>query len=110
MNKEAGRMNKNYKKCPYCDFCNPKNVKRCIKCGKKFEGKKMIIDCLFKNKNSFGRISFSILFGYFKKLQKNPQYKPSTEESKEITKIIFLIIFVVISFIIFTNIISNFNQ
>lgn len=109
MNKEAGRMNKNYKKCPYCDFCNPKNVKRCIKCGKKFNGKKIISTCLFKNKISCKKINFSILFGYFKKLQKNPKYKPTPEENKEIVKIIFLIISIIIGFMIFMDIISSFN-
>lgn len=28
--------NKNYKKCSFCNFLNPKRVQRCINCGKKF--------------------------------------------------------------------------
>ncbi|MCK5460179.1 hypothetical protein KAI52_03625 [Candidatus Parcubacteria bacterium] len=109
MNKDVREINKNYKKCLYCAFLNPKNVKRCIKCGKKFVDKKKFASCLFRNKNSCGKINFPVLSEYFKKLQQNPQYKPNAEENREIAKIIFLIIFAVIGFIIFTNIISSFN-
>lgn len=109
MTKKIGLINKNYKKCLHCNFLNPKNVKRCIKCGEKFGNLKIFETGLFKNKNACGRINFSVLSGYFKKLQQNPQYKPNAKESKEIGKIILLIISIVIGLIIFTNIISNFN-
>ncbi len=29
-------LGRNFKKCLHCNFINPKSVKRCIKCGKKF--------------------------------------------------------------------------
>ncbi|MCK4745019.1 hypothetical protein KAS41_03070 [Candidatus Parcubacteria bacterium] len=108
MNAKFERKNKNYKKCLHCDFLNPKNVKRCIKCGKKFEGFEKFKINKFCGKKHSNKINFSILAAYFKKLQQNPQYKPNAEESKEIAKVV-LIIAMIIGLIIFMNIISKFN-